>query len=460
LKFESTRLRIKRNADVMAEVYPFRGVTYNPSKIKDHAAVIAPPFDVISKKEQDGFYEQSPYNVVRLILGKHTDFDTRKNNPHTRAAGYLKDWLAKNVLIRDDTPAVYLTSVEFSYENQTHMRLGLIARVRLHAFEAGVVLPHERTFTNVKSERLALMKACRANFSPIFSMVADEDESFLARVRAAADTPVANLDFQDQSGWRYRMWRLTDPAWIRDLQRGLQDQRLFIADGHHRYETALNYRNWLRETDPNWAADHPASAVMMYLTSMRDPGLIIRPAHRMLKDIPRSTLKELIPTAQRFFKVEEIGFPENERRAALEVFIQRLRSAASETSLGVYMKGKRSFFLLTLKHPDVMSEAFGDELHPALRNLDVTVLTRLIFMQLMGFDQSRLDNEKLIGYTTEPSEAVQGVVDGEYDASFILNATSVQQVREIALQGLFMPRKATYFYPKVITGLVMNLLDG
>jgi uncharacterized protein (DUF1015 family) len=198
---------------------------------------------------------------------------------------------------------------------------------------------------------------------------------------------------------------------------------------------------------------------MMYLTSMRDPGLIIRPAHRMLKEIPWSILTDLMSAAERYFKVEEIVFPEDERRRYLEEFKQRLRSTASETSVGVYLKGKRSFFLLTLKHPNIMSDVFGSELHPALQNLDVIVLSRLILMKLMGFDQDRLDNEKLISYATEAAEAVQGVVSGEFDACFILNATSAQQVREIAAQGLIMPRKATYFYPKVVTGLVMNLLE-
>jgi uncharacterized protein (DUF1015 family) len=444
----------------MADIRPFRGLTYNRSKIRHYAEVIAPPFDVISKKDQDLFHERSPYNVVRLILGQTTDYDTRRHNPHTRAAEYLKSWLSDGVLIRAETPAFYLTAVDFTHESRTYTRFGLIVRARLHAFDEGVVYPHERTFTNVKSERLALMKACRANFSPIFSMIADENGGFFDRVIALASEFDADLDFRDANGWRYRLWPLEDPAVIREFQANLKDQALYIADGHHRYETALNYRDWLRETAAGYDADHPANYVMMHLTSMRDPGLIIRPAHRMLKDVSRTVLSQLMTAVRSYFEVDEIVFPENERQRALADLKRRLRSKSSETAIGIHLKDRRAFFLLTLKHPDVMRDLFGSELHPALRNLDVTILTRLIFMELMGFDRDRLDNEKLIQYTTEPEEAVESVARAETDACFILNATDVRQVREIAETGQVMPRKATYFYPKVITGLVMNLLEN
>jgi uncharacterized protein (DUF1015 family) len=443
----------------MADILPFRGIIYNRAKVRNYAEVIAPPFDVISKKDQDVFYERNPYNVVRLILGKTTEYDTRQNNPHSRAAEHLKSWLEEGVLVREETPAVYLTAVDFPYENRTYTRFGLIVRTRLHAFDEGVILPHEHTFTNVKSERLSLMKACRANFSPIFSMVADDDGKFLERTATVAGTETAALNFEGLDGRNYRMWRLTDPALIDEFQHGLKHQPFFIADGHHRYETALNYRNWLRQSASGCDAEHPANYVMMYLTSMRDPGLIIRPAHRMLKEVPRAALTGFLPAAKGYFNVEEIVFPENERRRALAELKRRLRSKSPEVAVGAYLRDKRSFFLLTLKNPDVMRDHFGNELHPSLRDLDVTVLTRLIFMEIMGFDHDRLDNEKLIQYTTEPEAAVAGVKRGDFDACFILNATGVHQVREIALQGQVMPRKATYFYPKVVTGLVMNLLE-
>jgi uncharacterized protein (DUF1015 family) len=238
----------------------------------------------------------------------------------------------------------------------------------------------------------------------------------------------------------------------------MADKRLFIADGHHRYETALNYRNHLRETIPDFDDHHPANYVLMYLCSMNDPGLVILPAHRLLKAVDSRMLHQAIEKAHSYFDIETHPFTPETRRATAEAFLSGLRSGEDRHCIGIYGHGQSSFYLLTLQS-GVMDRLFGKELDPSLRVLDVTVLTRLLFMKILGFDQARLDNEKLIGYASTANRALELIDDGAYDVAFLLNPTRIEQVQDVAGKGLIMPRKSTYFFPKVRSGLVMNTLD-
>jgi uncharacterized protein (DUF1015 family) len=442
----------------MAEVIPFRGIFYNPDKVNNLAEVITPPFDVISDTEQEVFYARSPHNVVRLILGKSSAGDTPAHNPHSRAADYLQNWLADRSLVRDTAPALYLTTLDFTIDNRPVTRTGLIAVVRLVPFDAGVILPHERTFSNVKSERLALMKACHANFSPIFAMVPDDAGDFIGLTRHLSFERTPDIAFRAHDGFQHKLWRIVDSDSVNKISAALQARKLYIADGHHRYETALNYRNWVHTSHPNLSDGHPANFVMMYLCSMADPGLVIRPAHRLLRDVPSSTIDRLLVRAKPYFEIETISFRESERDGALERFIGKLNGCGIGQSIGMAVKDRRAFYYLTLKNSSDLNDLFGPDFPGPLRQLDVTVLTRLILTEFMEFDQARRDNEKLIDYTTDAKEAVGRVDRGDFDVCFILNPTSVEQVRNVADKGLVMPRKATYFFPKVITGLVINPL--
>lgn len=441
----------------MADVIPFRGILFNPEKIGNFADVITPPFDVISKRQQERYYESSPHNAVRLILGKKTGFDTRNNNPHTRAADTLNQWLTERVLVRDTEPAFYFTSLEFPLAGKNITRYGLIACVRLEPFRKGIILPHERTFTKVKSERLELMQACNTNFSPIFSMYADQD-GIVEHIRSSIDGSDPDIHFQDATGCRHTLWRVIDPGVQRHTAEALMPRRLYIADGHHRYETALNYRDWLAGDAGELDARHPANFVIMYLCSMNDTGLVILPAHRLIKQVDKEVLEAMLPRAEEYFDIREFPFSEDRRQQALDKFLVELNANAQRRSIGVFVKGKRSLYLFILR-PGVMSRQFGDEIAAPLGELDVTALTRLVFMEVLGFDQARLDNEKLIDYTVDARVAVEAVHNGQADAAFILNPTNVEQICRIARQDLVMPRKATYFYPKVTTGLVFNQLE-
>jgi uncharacterized protein (DUF1015 family) len=442
----------------MADILPFKGILYNPKKVNRLANVITPPFDVISSKEQDQFYDSSPFNMIRLIRGKSTAYDTRVNNPHSRAADYMATWLTKRILIQDDEPAFYLTTLDFEADRQSYRRYGLIVLVPISSYDQGIILPHERTFTNIKSERLELMKACHTNFSPIFSMIPDDNKTMLEAMQQLTAQVEPDISFAAKDGCRHKLWRIVDPDAVKKFTDTIRNKKIYIADGHHRYETALNYSNWMHAKNPELPQEHPANFVMMYLSSMADPGLIIRPAHRLLREVPQLALDQLLEKARSFFEVEELSFREDQRKSALLSFVDKLKGNGEQSLIGMCMKGRNTFYRLNLINTDSLSEIIGSDLSGPLKQLDVVIMTRLLFVEYLKFDQARLDNEKLIAYSTSAQEAVNRVARGEIDVCFLLNPTTVQQVRNVADEGLIMPRKATYFYPKVTTGLVINQL--
>lgn len=440
----------------MATVLPFKGILYNPAINADPADVTTPPYDVISPDEQAAFYDRHPNNIIRLILNRGKETDTATDNPHTRSAAYFRQWLSEGILKRDDQEALYLKSITYSHAGESITRYGLIARVGIEPFEKRIVLPHEKTFSKVRSERLDLLKATHCNYCPIFSLYPDE-HGILASLNQAVDPSAPDVDFIDNQTHRHQLWRITDPAIHRQVKDAMRQKRLFIADGHHRYETALNFRNQLQATDAAFDESHPANYVMMYLCSMSDPGLIILPAHRLLKAVSGDDIAQAMDALHGYFEVARYPFTPANRLEVERRFLADLSHRADRQSIGMYAHRSPVFYLLTLT-PGVMDELFGTELDAVLRSLDVTVLTRLIFMKVLGFDQQRLDNEKLIGYASTADKAFDAIDSGNYDVAFILNPTRIAQVRDVAQRGLIMPRKSTYFYPKVKSGLVMNAL--
>ena len=441
----------------MAEVIPFKGVLYNPEKIINLADVATPPYDVISKDEQLNFHKKHPHNIIRLILGNETENDNEKNNRYTRAAGFFNGWISEEILIRDRIPAFYITSLEFMVDGISIKRSGLIALVRLEPFEKKVVLPHEKTYSKIKSERLQLMKACHANFGPVFSLYSGKSDTLnVLENEIYSQSP--DSDFTDDKGHRHLLWKITDPDITKSISASFTDKILYIADGHHRYETALNYREWRSRNNPEFSSDYPANYIMMYLCSMKDPGLIILPAHRLLTCVNDSNLSDFIQKASEYFDITTVEPDKNEPEKARSLFISSLRSEKEINKFGVLLKNSNNFYILSLK-AGVMEKKYKKELPESLMNLDVTILTKLILMEILGIDQADFDNEKLIAYSSSDKEAMENISSGRYDIAFILNPTKIEQVRKIAGEGLIMPRKSTYFYPKVITGQVLNKLS-
>ncbi len=441
----------------MADISPFHGIRFNPEKIGDLSDVVTPPYDVISSEMQNVYHEQHPNNVIRLDKNMPTESDTPENNPYTRAAGYFKKWLAEEILIQEEEPAFYVTTVRFEINGQPITRTGLIGTVRLEPFSSGVILPHEETFSKVKSERLELMKACHANFSHIFSVYSDQDD--VSGILESATRAMAPIEqFTDDAGHKHKVWKISDAATQDKIQKAMKNRRLFIADGHHRYETALNYRQWIKDNTKDFDGNHPANFIMMYICDVEDPGLLILPTHRLLSGISEDAREKLLTDAKEYFDIDSITISETDRQAAQDELDRKMRDNRQKHAIGLVMKNKPAYYLLRLKN-GVMKSLFNDDIPEPLMGLDVTVLTHLILMKLMGFDKKSLDNEALIHYTSQYDDAVASVHEGENDIAFILNPPSNHQVRLIAEAGYTMPRKTTFYYPKVVTGQVMNRLD-
>ncbi len=440
----------------MATVVPFRGILYNPEKIQSLADVVTPPYDVISPQAQSAYYQRHPNSMVRLILGKKFETDASTQNSHTRAAEYYQSWLASEILKQDEKTALYLTATDFVVEDKPAIRLGLIARVALAPFEKKIVLPHEKTFSGIKSERLELMKHCHANFSPVFALYPDED-GIQAKLAEQAGNATPDINIMDDQNQRHRLWRITDPSMHQWIETAMQPRRLFIADGHHRYETALNYQSWSARTDSTFSADHPANYIMMYLCSMQDPGLRILPTHRLLSGMNEIQKNALISGAEKYCDIVPIALEGNDAGKAERQLEREMRIHGREHAVGICIRSSNVFYALRLK-PRIIETIFEPSVPEALRNLDVMILSRLFFENILGLTPADFDNPERISYTSSRSDAIQRVLDGRCDAAFLLNPTRIEQVQQIAMEGLTMPRKSTYFYPKAISGLVIHPL--
>ncbi len=440
----------------MAEIAPFRGLRYNFNRIPDLSKVVIPPYDVISPEEQERFHEMSPFNMVRLELGMKTDQDNEEDNVHRRAAGSLKQWVEEGILLREETPSVYYYELDYDLagrERQT--RRGFICALRLEDFSSGNVRPHEKTFQAVKDERLALMRVCRANLSPVFALYGDssqEVDHFLRQGKRG--DPV--LAFQDEKGLEHRIWMVQDRGLLKQVRERMQDKTLFIADGHHRYETAVNFRNLMRREHPQAGPNASFEFIMVYLSNMNQEGLTILPTHRLLKNLHSANLEGVLKTARDFFTISTHGVDEG----AQEEWQQRLSEGADgqKTVMGLLGKDAAFFHILESKRESIDAFLAQGGVAPQLRTLDVVILDRILLKHLMGLSESFLANEHNIHFKHDFGEAMEKVRKGFYDLGFFINPTRIEQVQEVAEAGLIMPHKSTYFYPKVGSGLVIRPL--
>lgn len=441
----------------MAVVIPFQGILYNKDKINDFSQVVAPPYDVICNDENEILRNRHPQNVVRLILCPPSDKSGDSHEFYQSSANRFREWIADRTLISDNDPALYLTSVDFSIEGKQYRRYGFIAYVKLEPFENKVVLPHERTSSKVKSDRLNLLKAAAANFCQIFSIYTDPEQLIINTLIDAVAGKAADIDLVDDAGERHRLWRVTASRVTGRVTDLLKEKQLYIADGHHRYETGLNYRDWVAQNDPGFSETHPANYIMMSLTSTSDPGLLILPTHRLLLNVGQNMLSgsQWLRQAAAFFDIKEIPFDPADREKAAAAFKVNLRENMLQNAIGAVVHDKPVFYLLTLR-PGVMKETFGDTIPEVLQTLDVTILSQLLLKKIFGYSQSELDEEEVIGYTSNFEKAVDAALSGKCRMAFLMNPTRSEQVQSVAAQGEIMPRKSTFYYPKLLTGLVFS----
>jgi uncharacterized protein (DUF1015 family) len=442
----------------MAKIIPFRGFRYNLAKIKDFGSVTAPPYDVISPYMQEELYSHSPYNMVRLILGKIKEGDSETANRYTRAAADFQVWQQKGVLVRDVEPSLYFYDQEYLAEDgNIYVRKGFIALARIEDFSSGVVKPHEKTLAGPKIDRLNLTKACGANFSPIFSLYSDPC-CVLEALTQKEKERISDMETIDGDGVKHRLWRVVDPAIVQKAHDLLDSKPLFIADGHHRYETAINYRNYMREKHPDYTGKELFNYVLMYFSNMEDQGMLIFPTHRLIFNLTGFSLEPFLKALDLYFNVEAQPLDpldSEARKKAREI----LRNKGEENHTLALFAGDETLYYLTLRDGSVMDQFFDAKTPKALRTLDVSILHRLILESMLNITPEAQEQQANLKYVKNFDEPFEMVQRGEAQLAFLMNATRMSEVRDVANAGEKMPQKSTYFYPKLLSGLVINKID-
>ena len=426
----------------MVEFLPLRGLCYSPKYAGP--AVYAPPYDVISQDQQRRYLARSPYNIVRLILGPSPD----DQGWHAEAAATLEAWASQGVLVRDPTPRFYGYRQHFTLpDGHRHVRTGCIGRMRLCAWREGVYR-HEHTRTGPRIDRLRLTRATRMNLSPIFGLYYDPSGE-LARWLEPPAQPA--LDFQDEEGVRQIVWPIEDAGTIARIVQGMSNREVVIADGHHRYETALAYQAERRAAEGDPAQLRPYDYALIYLTASEDPGLCILPSHRVVAGGPTIQSRRLLPALERDFDL----LPLRDSRSLSEPVAEAARGTVA---IGLCLREAGSW-VLRLKDLGIARRAAKACGSDDLAELGVCVLQNLILEPHLGISPEVLATTERVSYTIHETEARERVRSGKAQAAFILNPTTVEQVWQAAQRGMTLPQKSTYFYPKLLTGLVFNLLD-
>ena len=436
----------------MAEILPFRGVLYDPAKVGDVTAVVAPPYDVIGPAEQAALYERHPCNVVRLELGREHPGDDPQDNRYTRAKRFLEEWLRGGILRRDGRPAIYLYAVEYRLPSGAVRTMhGLLSLVKLEEFGTGRIFPHENTRAAAKDDRYQLLETCRSNFSPIFSLYSDPAGDII-RILESADGGRPRVAVTDGDGSHHRLWTVPDPAALERVVAAMKPLPLFIADGHHRYESALRYRNAQRKAHGE-SGTPPSDWVLMYFSNLDDPGLTILPTHRVLPGplpCPVTVIRQRLAET---FTLAAFPFTKETEPAARAKFLNALHAAQATDAhvMGLVARGESRYDLLTL-NPTGLAR-----LGPSARErLDVSILQQLVFRGTLRLTPQ--DEERLI-YIKDEEDAMAAVARGDGELAFLLNPPKVTEVKDVARVGDRMPHKSTYFYPKPLTGLVLNVMD-
>jgi len=443
----------------VAIIAPFKGLRFDPEKVGRMEDVVSPPYDVIDARVEEELVKKNPYNMVRLDLTKTADDDDSPQR-YITVRDRLAKWQADSAMVRDERPCIYVYDIDYHHPSgKTLKRRGLVSLVRLAEFSEGIVKPHEQTFREVVGDRLRLLDTCRTQFSQVFSLFSDPEGKVMATLdQGREETPLYRV--KDRDGCVHSLYRVSDSDAITSVCRMLEPSALYIADGHHRYTTALMFREMMAERDGGVAEDAPHNHMMMYLCPMEDEGLSVLPTHRLLR-LPPISVASLIEKVARSAEVVEVSGGSRESLVA-EVLAMMDDIPGDDHRFGMYHPGEDRCFMLRVS-PERVAEMLGDTAAP-LRALDVVVFSDLILGAGLDLDREACENNDLISYHSDPDagldQAVKEAVEGKADpVLFLLRSTPVDQVCRVADAGLVMPHKSTYFYPKILTGLVMNVLD-
>jgi uncharacterized protein (DUF1015 family) len=433
----------------MPDIQAFRGLRYDLGHVGSLSDVIAPPYDVIGPELQDQLYKKHPANVIRLILNREEPGDDEMNNRYTRAAKFLKNWRSEGLLFTEADPAVYVYHQQFDYAGQTFTRRGVMARVRLERFGEGKIYPHEETMSGPKQDRLLLTRACKANLSQIFGIYPDprSEAQELLEKAIAGQTP---LEATDHLGVVHRMWPVSDVKVITALSALLGPQPVFIADGHHRYETACNYRDELAARGP-LDANHPANFVLMMCISMSDPGMIVLPTHRLFRGLPAMTSSELIAKLGDAFSTRVAG----EGSDLADSVWHEIETAGNQGTIGFFTQQDQRWIVarITPAGERRMAEVAADHSND-WRDLGVALLHRLVIENLLGARD--LPKPTYVHLVQEVVDELESEV---YPLAALVMPATLDHIESVSKTFERMPAKSTYFYPKLLSGLVINPLE-
>ncbi len=426
----------------MAEIKAFNGLRYT-----DKAGAIdelcCPPYDIISPEERAGYVSKNRHNIVRLELPRSSSDDTAE--AYEKAAAHLNKWLDEGLLKCDSKPGIYIYEMGFELNGQAHSVKGFVSLVKLEEFSKGVILPHEETLSKAKADRFDLMCATGCNFSQIYSLYDDEDGNVFGIVESASKGQPDSC-FTDENNITHKLWCVYDEDTISALINAMRDKKLYIADGHHRYETALKYKQHLAEVQPDNIGS--SEYVTMMLVDMENKGLTVFPTHRIVRGLDSFDYNDVVEKCREYFEITPYL-----NREKGEIGLEKAYSENKKAF--VLFTGDNNYTLMVLKDAEIMEKLLPDASR-SLRELDVSVLHTLVLERIFGIDKENMAGQKNLTYTRSADKAISEVDGQRANCCFLLNPTHISEIRDVALAGEKMPQKSTYFYPKLTTGLVMN----
>jgi len=432
----------------MAKIFPFRGLTYDPGKIGDFSSVVAPPYDVISPEYQAELYDRSPRNVARIDFCSDPD-------PYEAVPKRFREWQEDGTLVAEDAPAIYYLSQEYTLgDGVARERRGFIALTAIEDFGGGIH-GHENTLAEPKEDRLKLMLACDAQFSSILALYTDEKPTLTDALSEHVKSRPPKVEAAEGEYGTSRLWAVTDPGLIGMVQEAMSRQAVFIADGHHRYEAACSYRARRLAERPGASGDAGFNRVMMYFANLQEEGVVILPTHRLVRELPEAPMPALEENLQRHFHVEAFPRDGDGRRR----FLDTVRNPeGGQRLLGAYFRADSRYLALRVRDSETMRHLAPD-MGPELRSLDVTTLHVLLMEHLLGVSTRDAVNTDAVAYTHDAAEALAEVESGGCQAAFILNPPTAGEMVAVSLKGEKMPQKSTYFFPKLVTGLVIHKVE-
>jgi len=432
----------------LADIRPFQGVHYNPSIVKDIAKVICPPYDIIPPQLQQELHRRSEYNFVRIEYGFETPHDSSTDNKYTRAASFIEEMLKQKVMAADPKPCIYIDEHSFNYQGKAMKRRTITAVVKLEDWSKMIIRPHEGTMAKAKSDRLNMLYKLKANTSPIMALYEDKKNLLSAIIyKQVTKKPLLTIDKYDNES--HHIWAVDDEQAIAKIHGCLADQPLYIADGHHRYESALNYQRERRSTSTHGNNPEPYDFVMMTLIDMADPGLVILPAHRLVDGLSATAIEGLAAKLPSFFNIKETRLDKARLGAQISGLLADNKQGQTLILCGLK---KGALLSLTLRDPESVRSMFPAFHSDIYQKLDVSIVDHVILEELLGITQEQMGS--FLNWVHEPALAVEKVLNGECQLSIIVNPVKPEAIKAIADVSDRMPKKSTYFYPKVPAGLV------